>query len=223
MKPPGAPGLLWWRRAAAVALVLAGLSVVALSDALHDALLELFSIVEQAVRARPIIGMMFFIVGAALSALLAFFSSAVLVPIAIQAWGKPASMLLLWIGWTAGGIIAYSIGRHLGRPIARWLTSEEALDRFTTRISSRTPFGIVLLFQVALPSEVPGYALGLLGYPLGKYLLALGLTELPFSIGTVYLGETFLERNVTMLVGIGVAGALLSGYALYILQKRLSH
>jgi uncharacterized membrane protein YdjX (TVP38/TMEM64 family) len=176
MKSTGVPILIWWRRGAAVALVLAALSLVALSDALHQSLLELFSIVEQAVRARPVVGVIFFIVGAALSALLAFFSSALLVPIAIQTWGKPTSMLLLWIGWTAGGIVAYSIGRHLGRPMVRWLTSEETLDRFTSRISSRTPFGLVLLFQVALPSEVPGYALGLLGYPLAKYLLALGLT-----------------------------------------------
>jgi uncharacterized membrane protein YdjX (TVP38/TMEM64 family) len=222
MKSTGVPILIWWRRGAAVALVLAALSLVALSDALHQALLELFAIVEQAVRARPVVGVIFFIVGAALSALLAFFSSALLVPIAIQTWGKPTSMLLLWIGWTAGGIVAYSIGRHLGRPMVRWLTSEEALDRFTSRISSRTPFGLVLLFQVALPSEVPGYALGLLGYPLAKYLLALGLTELPFSVGTVYLGATFLDRNVNMLVGIGLAGALLSTWAVYVLQKRLS-
>jgi uncharacterized membrane protein YdjX (TVP38/TMEM64 family) len=222
MKSTGVPILIWWRRGAAVALVLAALSLVALSDALHQALLELFSIVEQAVRARPVVGVIFFIVGAALSALLAFFSSALLVPIAIQTWGKPTSMLLLWIGWTAGGIVAYSIGRHLGRPMVRWLTSEETLDRFTSRISSRTPFGLVLLFQVALPSEVPGYALGLLGYPLAKYLLALGLTELPFSVGTVYLGATFLDRNVDMLVGIGLAGALLSTWAVYVLQKRLS-
>lgn len=222
MKPPGAPGLTWWRRAAALVLVLAGLSAIALSDALHEAILDLFSVVEQAVRARPFAGVLFFLVGAALSALLAFFSSAVLVPIAIQTWGKPASMLLLWIGWTVGGIVAYSIGRHLGRPMVRWFTSEAALDRFTSRISSRAPFGLVLLFQLALPSEVPGYALGLLRYPLSKYLLALGLTELPISIGTVYLGATFLERNVFMLVGIGIAGALLSGWALYTLQKRLS-
>jgi uncharacterized membrane protein YdjX (TVP38/TMEM64 family) len=223
MNPMGVTGLIWWRRAATVTLILVGLSVIALSDAAHEALLEVFSIVEQAVHARPVLGVIFFIVGAALSALLAFFSSALLVPIAIQTWGKPATMLLLWIGWTVGGIVAYNVGRHLGRPIVRWLTSEETLDRFTTRISSRTAFGLVLLFQVALPSEVPGYALGLLRYPLSKYLLALGLTELPFSIGTVYLGATFLERNITMLVGIGVAGVLLSGWALFVLQKRLSH
>jgi uncharacterized membrane protein YdjX (TVP38/TMEM64 family) len=222
MKPYGVQGLTWWRRAAAVALLLAALSAIALSDALHDALLGLFAIVEQAVRARPVAGVILFLIGAALSALLAFFSSAVLVPIAITTWGKPISMLLLWIGWTVGGIVAYNIGRHLGRPMARWLTSEETLDRFTTRISSRAPFGLVLLFQIALPSEVPGYVLGLLRYPMGKYLLALGLTELPISVGTVYLGATFLERNIFMLVGIGIAGALFSGWALYTLQKRLA-
>jgi uncharacterized membrane protein YdjX (TVP38/TMEM64 family) len=222
MKPYGAHGVTWWWRAAALALLLGALSVIALSDALHDGLLELFAVVEQAVRARPVAGVAFFLIGAALSALLAFFSSAVLVPIAIQTWGKPTSMLLLWIGWTAGGILAYTIGRHLGRPMVRWLTSEAALERFTNRISSRAPFGLVLLFQIALPSEVPGYALGLLRYPLAKYLLALGLTELPISVGTVYLGATFLERNIIMLVGIGIAGALFSGWALYALQKRLA-
>jgi hypothetical protein len=38
----------------------------------------------------------------------------------------------------------------------------------------------------------------------------------------VYLGATFLDRNVNLLVGIGLAGALLSTWAVYVLQKRLS-
>jgi uncharacterized membrane protein YdjX (TVP38/TMEM64 family) len=97
----------------------------------------------------------------ALSAMIAFFSTAVITPIAVETWGAGASIALLWTGWMLGGVCAYGIGRSLGRPVVRALTSHDALDRFENRISSRAPFGLVLLFQLAMPSEVPGYVLGI--------------------------------------------------------------
>jgi uncharacterized membrane protein YdjX (TVP38/TMEM64 family) len=117
---------------------------------------------------------------------------------------------------------AYGIGRTLGRPVVRALTSPDAVERFENRISRHAPFGLVFLFQLAMPSEVPGYVLGLGRYSFPKYLVILGMVELPFAIGTVHLGASFLEQRTAMLLAIGAAGVALTTWAIYTLQKRLS-
>jgi uncharacterized membrane protein YdjX (TVP38/TMEM64 family) len=154
--------------------------------------------------------------------MLAFFSTAIIVPVAVLTWGVPASIALLWLGWLIGGVCAYSVGRWLGRPAVMALTSGAALSGFEHRIHTRAPIGLVLLFQVALPSEVPGYVLGMVRYPFLKYLFVVGVGELPYALSTVYLGDSFLERRTTALIGVGVAAAILSGWALHRLQKRLT-
>jgi uncharacterized membrane protein YdjX (TVP38/TMEM64 family) len=162
-----------------------------------------------------------FLVLSALSAMLAFFSTAVLVPVALSTWGKALTLLLLWGGWTLGGVMAYSIGRFLGRPVVKTFLPEATVSRFEERISERTPFGLVLLFQLALPSEIPGYVLGLVRYRFLKFLGALMLAELPYAVGTLYLGASFLERQPLTLIALGVAGALLMALAILALRKRL--
>jgi uncharacterized membrane protein YdjX (TVP38/TMEM64 family) len=175
------------------------------------------------VNERPVLGMAVFVGAAALSAILAFFSSAVLVPVAVHAWGAPFTLLLLWSGWTVGGMGTYAVGRWLGRPVVRAIVSRDALDRFEHRISAEAPFSLVLLFQFSLPSEIPGAVLGVARYAFLKYLAALGITELPYALGTVYLGEGFLQRQTAQIVIIGVIGAVVTGLALHQLQKRLRH
>jgi uncharacterized membrane protein YdjX (TVP38/TMEM64 family) len=121
-----------------------------------------------------------------------------------------------------GGICAYAIGKYLGRPVVNRLTDGAALARFENRITARAPFSLVLLFQLAMPSELPGYLLGLVRYRFLKYIAALGIGELPYALGTVYLGESFVERRTTVLLALGVGGALAIAWAIQLLQKRLS-
>lgn len=218
----GAPLTSAWKGALAFTLICTGLALVASSDALHHTLLGLLTGAETIVAAHPVWGLTLFILFSALSAMLAFFSTAVIVPLAVRVWGEPFSMVLLWIGWLLGAICSYAVGRYLGRPVIRTFTSTTALARFEDRISKQAPFSLVLLFQLALPSELPGYLLGLVRYRFVKYLLAVGLGELPYAVGTVYLGASFVERRTFAMLGLGVAGALLIAWAVHLLQKRLS-
>lgn len=211
-----------WRRALILLIVIAVLAVLTSSDALYGIVLRAVDTVEPIIAAHPRWGVSLFILLSALSAMLAFFSTAVIAPIAVQTWGEPLSITFLWIGWMIGGMCAYTIGRTLGRSVVRSLISGAALDRFESRITTRTPFTLVLLFQLALPSEVPGYVLGLARYRLAKYLLILSIAELPFAIGTVYLGASLLQRRTQLMLTIAVVGVLFSAWALKTLQKRLS-
>jgi uncharacterized membrane protein YdjX (TVP38/TMEM64 family) len=210
------------RRALVPVLLCTALAVIASSDALYSGLLWLLTSAEAIIRTHPVSGIVVFVVFAALSAMLAFVSTAVITPVAIHTWGEPLSMLLLWSGWTLGGVCAYGVGRFLGRPAVTSLTSSTALTRWEDRISTHAPFGLVLLFQVALPSEVPGYVLGLLRYHFARFVLALALAELPFAVATIYLGVSFLERRILAFLGLGALVALFSVWAFYTLQKRLS-
>jgi uncharacterized membrane protein YdjX (TVP38/TMEM64 family) len=212
---------LVWRRAAILVFAFVVLAAAASSDALHAALLDVLQATEQLVARRPVVGASVFIAFAALSAMLAFVSIAFIVPVAVYAWGEPLSLLFLWVGWILGGCCTYGIGRHLGRAVVRWLMADAALHRVEYRVQRGSPFILVLLFQLALPSEIPGYLLGLVRYSFPKYLLALGLAELPYTVGTVYLGASFVEGRGGVVLAVGIATVALSITAFYVMRKVL--
>jgi uncharacterized membrane protein YdjX (TVP38/TMEM64 family) len=81
-------------------------------------------------------------------------------------------------------------------------------------------FRQVLLFQLAVPSEIPGYVLGLAGCRFRPFVIGVALAELPYAAGAVYLGESFLRRDYLTLIGLGVAGVALSWLALRSLASR---
>jgi uncharacterized membrane protein YdjX (TVP38/TMEM64 family) len=209
------------RRAAVVLLLAAGLALVASSDWLHAWIIELLYWAEPIIRSKPVLGMSIFILFAAASAMLAFVSSAIIIPVGIYVWGEATSILLLWIGWMLGGISSYIISRYLGRRVVEALSSGLALERYENRISHQAPFALVFLFQVAMPSELPGYLLGVVRYPFWKYLGVLALGELPYAVATVYFGTSFIERRMYLLASLAVAMAAFSGWAIYKLHQSI--
>ncbi len=211
-----------WRRLLALALLCAAIVLVVIFDASHRALLDLLARAEPVIARHPVPGALLFVALSALSAMLAFLSSAVLVPVAVVAWGPGTTILLLWVGWLVGGMGSYGIARLLGRAVVRRLLSREALERYERWITPRLPFRLVLLLQLALPSEAPGYLLGLARYSFGKYMLALALVELPFAIGLVYIGQSLVDRHTMILVVLAGVGLLVTGVALWRLHLRLA-
>lgn len=185
-------------------IIVAGL--VAASDTMHDRIQEIIVWTESIISQAPLLGMLVFILLAMLSAMVAFFSSALLAPVAIYAWGEAGCLALLWLGWCLGGILSFCIGRFLGRSAVSKIIGEEKVAGWRNAVSERTKFVHILLFQALVPSEVPGYLLGILRYRFLLYLAALGITEVPYAIATVYLGESFLEGQsmIFMLVGVGL-------------------
>lgn len=197
------------RRLAVALLVLLLALLVALSDSSFGVIERALEIARRLIVQHPVWGLVAFVGFSALSAMLAFVSTAVLVPVGISAWGELGTMALLWTGWLIGGATAYTIGRFLGRSIVRLIVSSEQMERYEGSISDRVGWTAVFFFQLALPSEVPGYLLGIVRYPFVLYLSALALAELPFAVGAVYFGKSFLERNYLMMFSFGVGGILL--------------
>ncbi len=136
--------------------------------------------------AHPLLGPTVFVLLAALSAMLTFFSSAVLVA-----------------------------------PAVRWLAPGHSFAAFEERITRRASFGFVLLLQLALPSEIPGYVLGLVRYPPGRYLAALAIAELPYVVGTMLLGQSFVERRIALFISLGAVAAATGALLVRALRRRM--
>jgi uncharacterized membrane protein YdjX (TVP38/TMEM64 family) len=198
------------------------IAIAVFSRGVHAALLDLLGGAQALAVDHPLLAALLALLFAAASAMLVFLSTAAIAPVLVYTWGPAGALLLLWSGWLLGGACSYAIGRLLGRPVVRRLVSPGLLDRYEQQITGRMPFGLVVLFQLALPSEVPGYLLGLVRYAFPRYLLALGLAELPYAVATVLLGAGLVERRVGLLIPVGAAAALLSLSAFSLLHRRLA-
>lgn len=208
------------RQALIVGVLIIAAGLLAASDVLHAKIAELIAISESVITEFPLLGIVMFVLLAAASAMLAFFSSAILVPVGIYAWGAVACFVLLWLGWLLGGIASFAIGKYLGRSVAAAIVGNERLSAFSQRVDRHSHFVHVLLFQAAVPSEIPGYVLGSLHFRFWSYLAALALAELPYAFATVYIGASFLERDSLELVAIGAGGLLAAACVLHILSRR---
>ena len=210
------------RRAAMLLLLLALTVVLLVARPVHDWLLDRFAAAEPVIRQQPVPGMLVFVLLTAVSAMLAFVSSAVLIPVAIYVWGPMVCFILLWTGWFLGGLAAYIIGRYLGRSVVHRLVRPGALERQEqwARSGGRSLAGILLL-QLAIPSDLAGYVFGLIRCPFRPFAVALACAEIPYALGAVFLGMSFVQRRLLPLLILGVAGTALSLAAFRVYHRRV--
>lgn len=200
-----------------VALAIAGIAVA--STPVHDALTTRIDDAEALIARAPVAGAAVFVMLTALSAMIAFFSTGILAPVAIATWGPLATFALLWTGWLAGGAVSYAIGRYVGRAAAGMLVGAATLDRWEGIVRDRGHVTHLLLFQVAMPSEILGYVLGLLRYSFVTYIGVLAATEIPYALAVVYLGESFLAGDTAHFLLVGLAAMAVS-VGLYLWLRR---
>ena len=210
------------RRLAAILVLIVVVAVLVISDRVHEALIGVLAAAEEIAAEHPGAAAGLVVLFAALAAMTAFVSSWIVLPFAVYTWGTAAALILLWCGWLLGGVAAYVIGRFVGRPAVGWLTSPEVLARYEERISHRSAFGLILLLQLGLPSEIPGYLLGVVRYPFAWYLVALGIAELVHGIPTVLLGTALVQRRALFVAAVATVLAALTLGAAYSLRRRFA-
>jgi uncharacterized membrane protein YdjX (TVP38/TMEM64 family) len=210
------------RRLAALAVLVVAAGAFVASGALHGRLAEVVAWGEALIARAPVAGMAVFVVLSALSAMFAFFSSGLLSPVAVAAWGAGRTLGLLWLGWLLGGVVTYAVGRYLGRSAAGLFVDDATLALWESRVTSRAHVSHVLLFQLAMPSEILGYVLGLVRYSFRTYMAVLAVTEIPYALAVVYLGESFVAGNATTFVLIGGATVALSAGVYYLVRRVLA-
>ena len=202
-----------------VGILVIAAGLIAASETLHDDAAAIIVWTEGVIALNPHLGMAVFVLLAMLSAMVAFFSSAILVPVAVYTWGKATCLVLLWLGWLLGGIASFCIGRFLGRRFAAVLIGEEKIAGWASQVSERTRFVHILFFQAIVPSEIPGYVLGILRYRFSLYLLALAITELPYVIGVVFLGEYFVQGEGTLIIALGLSIVIVGTLVIQLKRK----
>ena len=203
-------------------IVLACVSVALLLsvDAVYQGLQRWLASAEPLIAGHPLLGPVVFVVFSALSAILAFFSSALLVPAAVFSWGNTITVCLLWLGWLLGGMLTFALGRGLRKPGASSRLGNR-LAAYVTQVPADIGFTLVLMWQLALPSEIPGYLCGYLGIPFRTYVAALALAELPYAVGAVLLGESVVNRKLGWLLALGVVGATVGFFLVRNLRQRM--
>jgi uncharacterized membrane protein YdjX (TVP38/TMEM64 family) len=197
------------------------LVLAASSDPVHEFVTDAVRVGAALIERHPNWGPVIFVVLSGAAAMLAFFSTVPLLPVAVFAWGEWPTFFLLWISWWLGGAVSYVLGRTLGPRVAHWFAKEETLARYETRLKRRTGFATVFIFQLALPSEIPGYVLGTLRYPFRTYALELAAAELPYALSSIFLSGSFLSREYTVLVLVGMAVIGLSALSFWGLRRTL--
>lgn len=198
------------RRVIALLLVLLTAAALTRVPDLHAQIDHMLLAASALIEQHRVLGAVVFVVASALSAMLVFFSAVLLVPVGIETWGSLGCFLLLWLGWFLGGVLTYGVGRSLGRPAVDTLLRKRSVGELERRLPTTHGFWGALSIQLVFPSDLGGYFFGLLRYPPGSYFAALACAELPFALGTVYLGTAFLERAwVPLMVGGALAAVLL--------------
>ena len=124
------------RRVGVLVALLSAAALLAASDPAHAVVREGFEHARLAIVAHPTLGKVVFVLVSVLSAMLAFFSSAVIVPVAVYAWGEATTLVLLWGAWLIGGAASYLVGRTLGRRVVAWAISPARVDYYAVHISS---------------------------------------------------------------------------------------
>lgn len=156
---------------------------------------------EAIMSGHPVAGAAVFFLFAAISAMLAFTSSVVLVPPANLVFGKLITFLLLWGGWIAGAMAAFGIGK-VARPLLMRWGYQERLEKYQQFVSRRMKFWTTVLFCIAVPSEIPGYLLGGLRYPFLKFLGAIALAESIYAFGVVIAGQSLVAAKPLPLISM---------------------
>ncbi|MDZ4284974.1 MAG: VTT domain-containing protein [Patescibacteria group bacterium] len=202
-------------------IVGAGALLMALLPYVQGWITGVFEAAGSLMQAHPLLGSLLFVAFAIISATAAFFSSTVLVPAAVAAWGERVTFGLLLAGWLLGAVAAYFVGKYWGRRAVGFFTSLERLDYCQNRIAGRLTFFSALLFRFVLPSEIPSYLLGLLRYDFAKYLVVTVLTEAPFAFAAVYAGASLLSGRYLIFFAVVVGVLAMLALLAYLWQRRI--
>jgi uncharacterized membrane protein YdjX (TVP38/TMEM64 family) len=171
--------------------------------------------------AHGIAGIFIFIVVSFFSSILSPLSSLPLIPSAVIVWEKFFTLIFLMIGWFFGAWVGYFIGKYASEKFLSRYWNFKEIDRYKEKISPGAQFGLVLFFRFAIPSEITGITLGIIRYHLGKYLIAVFLTELPFAFASVYLSGALVQGNLRIFAGLFVFIIVLILFASYVFRKKV--
>ncbi len=205
-----------------LAVVITAVLIFWSSTMLQDEYRQLIGFFEKNIAERPIFSMVVFVILNVLSVMFFFFSSVWLVPVAVSVWGSLMTTLLLLAGWFLGAIFSYILGRYTGYPILKYFIPLRKLDYYRDFFAKNSSLLLLFLVRFTVPSEIPGYALGIFRLNFLKYLLITVLAEIPYAFVTVYAIGAILNKDPIVLSSIIFAWLLAVIFLAKIFYKKFS-
>ncbi len=165
------------------------------------------------------LGIFVFLMLSVISAILSPFSSVPLIPIVITVWGNVLTMFILMLGWVLGSIVSYFLGSFTGYSLLKKIFSTKKVEQYKQLLFPRINFLTVILFRVAVPTEIAGYLLGTIKYNFLKYIFATTIVEALFAVIVVYSGEAFMNANKGRFIFFIFLIIFLTSISLYFFEK----
>ncbi len=114
-----------------------------------------------------------------------------------------AGTAVSWCGMTAGALLVFALVRMLGRPLARWLSTEEVLNHM--EILARR-YGILLLIlarPVPVFAEASVLLAGIMQLGWQRFLFAVGLSNLGIAAAYAALGD-LVQLPIALAASIAI-------------------
>lgn len=120
------------------------------------------------------------------------------------------------LGAFLGDMVPYVVGRLLGARVLKRLPPgtkrRAAHDWFTRQLDARGGFVLVTTRFIPVGRYLATLSTGIVGYPLGKYMLFVGFATASWSAYTVltgYLGGVIFQENTLLAITVGIVLAFM--------------
>ena len=171
--------------------------------------------------AHPYISILIFVGLSMLSAMLISFSSVWLVPAAVVLWNNHFTITLLLSSWLLGAVFSYLIGRYGGYPLVKKFVNASKVAYYEKMVTEKFGAGLIFLLRLTLPSEIPGYLLGIVRYSFVKYFIITFLAELPYAIYSVYAIDSIIEKKPTTFAVAAIIWFMAAWLLTYLYYKKI--
>jgi uncharacterized membrane protein YdjX (TVP38/TMEM64 family) len=94
-----------------------------------------------------------------------------------------------WCGMTIGVVLAFGLVRMFGRPLARWLSSEEELARMDALADRYGVLILVLMRPIPVFAEASVLLMGIVRLDWWRFLIAVGFSNLGIAAAYAALGN----------------------------------
>jgi uncharacterized membrane protein YdjX (TVP38/TMEM64 family) len=126
------------------------------------------------------------------------------------AYGFFPALLLTMTGWMLSGLLCWTVGRSVARPLLdRWL-GEERFERIEAMIERGGPTLMLAMRLIPiLPFSIVSYAAGAARVPAWRFIWTTAVGYLPITALSVYFGTRLEGLSLTDPLVFGSAAALL--------------
>ena len=129
-------------------------------------------------------------------------------------WGM--SSIVVWIGLNMGAILAYSIGRFAGSPLAKKLISSQEFDEAESSLKDFNIIGLIISRPIPGFAELIAITAGLSKISFKIFFLVVSTTNIAVAIIFSGIGAAAVDNDSASLAFLGVAALPATLYFLYI-------